>query len=337
LVNELDKINVAARDGHRSLNEWVSAELDVTRASASELVFAGRHLPRFRPINFRLAEGVISFDRAVATMRLAVAGADASTLTHSESLDLAAVRRLTARQRRVTRRDEHEAALERFVAIQPTLDESAYRITGLLAGVDGRIFEQALYSRADELRLLPGGDTLTRSQLQADALVAMAIDSSDRTGDSASSGGGSVSILVDLDEASGTGGESGCQIQYGPRVGPSVLEELLCTGTVQVIGLSDGRPVVTSDAARVIPRSVRSFVADRDGGCTVAGCISRYRLEPHHIIPRAFGGSHDPENLTTLCWFHHHIAIHLHGFRIDPDSPPLKRRLIKPRTGPDPP
>jgi hypothetical protein len=240
LVNELDKINIAARDGHRSLNEWLSAEMDVTRASASELVFAGRHLPRFRPINFRLADGAMSFDRAVATMRLAQAGADESTVTHSESLDLAAVRRLTARQRHITRRSEREAAGERFVSIQPTLDESAWRITGLLGSVDGRIFEQALYGRADELRLLAGGDQLSRAQLQADALVAMATDTGSHDGDA--SGGGSVSILVDLDEANGTGCETGCQIAYGPRVGPAVLEELLCTGTVRVIGLSGGRP-----------------------------------------------------------------------------------------------
>jgi hypothetical protein len=146
-----------------------------------------------------------------------------------------------------------------------------------------------------------------------------------------------VSILVDLDQANGTGGESGVGIEYGPRVGPAMLEELLCTGSVQVIGLQDGKPVVTSRASRAIPPAVRRLVAARDSGCTIAGCTSRYRLEPHHIIHRSDGGTHDPENLTTLCWFHHHIAIHQQGLSIDPGSPPLRRRLVRSRTGPDPP
>jgi hypothetical protein len=64
--------------------------------------------------------------------------------------------------------------------------------------------------------------------------------------------------------------------------------------------------------------------------CTVAGCTSRYRLQIHHIIRWADGGRTDPENLTTLCWFHHHVVIHGQGFRIDPDSPPQRRRLLRP-------
>lgn len=337
LINELDKINVAGRDGHRSINEWLSAELDVSRASATELVFAGRHLPKNRPINFRLAEGRITFDRAVGLLRLADAGADPSTMEHAESLDLATLGRVTAQQRRVTRRDEREVAAERFVSVQPNLDGSAWRLSGLLGAVDGRIVEAALSERADRMRMLPDGDLATRGQRQADALASIARDSLDGGSDAAGSPGGRVTVLVDLDEANGTGGEEGCRVRYGPRVGPTVLEELLCTGAVQIVGLSGGRPVVTSDAARIIPPAVRSFVAHRDGGCTIAGCTSRYRLGPHHIVPRCEGGTHDPENLTTLCWFHHHVAIHEMGMRIDAGSPPLHRRLTRTPIGPDPP
>jgi hypothetical protein len=289
-------------------------------------------------VNHRLAEGLISFDRAVAIMRLAEAGADETTLAHSDSRDLAAVQRLIANQRRVTRRDEQQVFTDRFVWVQPTLDGMTRRITAELPGTYGHLFEHALCMRADELRLLPGGDEHTRGQLQADALAAMAQDSlsRDRDGD-ASSGGGSVSLLVDLDTANGTGGEHGTEIEYGPRVGPATLEELLCTGTVQVIGLKDGEPVVTSKASRAIPPAIRRFVARRDGGCTIGGCTSRYRLEPHHIRLRSDGGTHDPENLTTLCWFHHHVAVHQQGLRIDPDSPAQCRTLIRTPVGADPP
>ena len=86
--------------------------------------------------------------------------------------------------------------------------------------------------------------------------------------------------------------------------------------------------------ARTMPPAVHRFVQYRDGGCTIAGCSSRYRLQPHHIIPRSEGGSNEPENLATCCWFHHHVAIHGNGFRIDPTSPPQRRRLLPPARDP---
>ena len=81
----------------------------------------------------------------------------------------------------------------------------------------------------------------------------------------------------------------------------------------------------------MIPRRLRRFVLHRDGAvCTVAGCTSRYRLQIHHITRWADGGRTNPDNLTTLCWFHHHVVIHGQGFTIDPDSPSQRRRLLRP-------
>jgi hypothetical protein len=336
IVNEFDRANLAAGAGHRSMPECLAARFDLPHAAAAGLGFAGRRWRRYPQIQRRCADGGLSFERTVAMMRLADAGADAASLAWSESLDLAGVARLAAKLRRVSRVDEQRAFEERFVAIQPSLDESSWRLSGRLPAADGHVVEQALHARSDEFRTLPGGEICSRGQRQADALVAMAHDSLGHTHDGASSGG-SVSVFVDLHEANQTGGETGARIEYGPRVGPAVFEELLCTGEVQIIGLSGGRPVVTSHAARAIPQAVRRFVARRDGGCVVAGCTSRYRLDPHHIRLRSAGGSHDPDNLATLCWFHRHVAIHRNGMRLDPHTPPLRRRLLRTPVGTDPP
>jgi hypothetical protein len=32
-----------------------------------------------------------------------------------------------------------------------------------------------------------------------------------------------------------------------------------------------------------------------------------------------------------LCWYHHHVAIHSLGYRIDPTSPVHRRQLLKPQ------
>ena len=51
---------------------------------------------------------------------------------------------------------------------------------------------------------------------------------------------------------------------------------------------------------------LRTHVLSRDDNrCQVSGCPSRLSLHLHHKIPRAKGGAHTPENLITLCEFHH--------------------------------
>jgi hypothetical protein len=101
----------------------------------------------------------------------------------------------------------------------------------------------------------------------------------------------------------------------------------LCTGKARVIVCGeDGRPIGVSDLEEAIPPAVRRFVLQRDQGrCQIDGCQSRYRIQPHHIRRRAWGGDHDPGNLVSLCWYHHHVAIHQMGMTFDPTSPPHRR------------
>ena len=121
-----------------------------------------------------------------------------------------------------------------------------------------------------------------------------------------------------------------------PRVGPNTLEEILCGGKIRMIVTDGLHPVAYSDLGEAIPPAIRSYVLWRDQGqCSIEGCHSRYRLQPHHLQQRAHGGNHHPENLISLCWYHHHIAIHQMGLRIDPHSPTHRRRLLTRRiTGP---
>jgi len=51
---------------------------------------------------------------------------------------------------------------------------------------------------------------------------------------------------------------------------------------------------------------LRSVVIGRDSNrCQVTGCPSRLELHVHHMRPVAEGGSHTPDNLVSLCDFHH--------------------------------
>jgi hypothetical protein len=144
-------------------------------------------------------------------------------------------------------------------------------------------------------------------------------------------------VFVDAGLAASSFGETGATVCSGPRVGPNTLSEILCTGKIRVIVTDGHQPIAYSDLGEAIPPAIQSFVLWRDQGqCSIEGCRSRYRLQPHHIQERRNHGSHDPDNLISLCWYHHHIAIHQLGFTIDPASPTHRRRLIgwRPTTGP---
>ena len=332
-LRALDLAQVPMADGSRSIAEWVVARMDVTPETARRLTQTAARLEDQDDLAQDLAEGVVSFDRACEESRLIATGASQDQVAVSRGFDLAGVRRMVARHRRLERRDEQQAHDARFVSMQPTLDQSAYRLWGLLGGVDGHTVEQALMDRTDRFPSLPDHKTQPRGQRLADALVSIAHDSLDGTDETnGASRTPLVSIFVDAGLAADTKGEAGVETDTGIRVGPLTLEEILCDGRVEILKTDiDGQPLTVGKTSRTIPPKLRRFILHRDGGaCTADGCRSRYRLQPHHITPRSQGGSHHPSNLTTLCWFHHHVVIHRNGYRIDPDSPPQRRRFLTP-------
>jgi 5-methylcytosine-specific restriction protein A len=99
-------------------------------------------------------------------------------------------------------------------------------------------------------------------------------------------------------------------------VGRKALEGVICSSTAEVIGIADdGHPLDLGRRTRTVSPGLRRFVLARDMGCTVEGCSSTYRLEIHHTIPWSQGGATDAEDLVSLCWYHHHVAIHRLGLQ----------------------
>ena len=332
-LRELDRRQVALRDGHRSLQEWVAGRIDVAPETARELVGTARRLEELPDINEAVTCGEIGFDRAAAISRLANRDDALDLLTETAGRDIEGIRILAAKRRRMSRLDEMQVFEERYVSIQPNLDESAWRISGRLPGFAGRTVVQALETRGDAF---PYGPDVTpsRTTRNADALWSISHDTV-TGGDGATIDTSTpvLTVFVDAAEAAPSNGTSGVTLEAGPQVGPNAVEAIMCTGAVEVTAhTTDGQPLAMGRRTRVIPPRLRRFVLHRDGAvCTVAGCVSRYRLQVHHITPWSQNGRTDPENLTTLCWFHHQIVIHGQGFRIDPASPPQRRRLQNPQ------
>jgi hypothetical protein len=331
LLRQVDRRQAPTAAGCRSLREWVAGRLDVSPETARDLVATAHRLEDLPDVEEAVAAGAIGFDRAVAVGRFAERDDNLDLVNEMAGYDIAGIRRLAATRRRMTRVDEECAFNDRYLTVQPNIDESAWRLNGRLPGGAGSIVVRALEAKADTL---PAElDTTSRAVRNADALWAISLDAL-TGGDGATIDTSTplLTVFVDATEAAPTNGEAGVVVEAGPRVGRSTVEAILCDGIVEVTGRTpDGTPLNMGRRSRVIPPRLRRFILQRDGAaCTIGGCTSRYRLQIHHITRWADGGRTDPENLTTVCWFHHHIVIHGQGFTIDPDTPPQRRRLLQP-------
>lgn len=319
LLREAEAMQAHTVDGARTMADWAAARLDLAPETARVLVATARTLGDHPDLEHMLHEGLASVDRTVELARAVAAGVDVPD--HREH-DVAGLRRIVARRRVRIRTTDREAFESRYLVIQPSLDHSRWRFHGLLTGEDGATVEGALDRRADHIA--DGtGEREPLPRRRADALVDLC-----RTDGPGVPSDPLVAVFVDRD---------GATIDGHLPVGPDVVAEALCSGSVEVIDTSDpGRPLARGRRTRVISRRLRRTILHRDGGrCVIDGCQSRYRLQPHHLVPWSEGGRTDPDNLVTLCWFHHHVVVHGRGRRIDPTSPPLRRRFIRePRRGP---
>jgi hypothetical protein len=58
-------------------------------------------------------------------------------------------------------------------------------------------------------------------------------------------------------------------------------------------------------------RPKHAAIYEREGyRCLAPGCTGRCHLEAHHQKRQSDGGTDDPDNMFTLCTFHHHQGVH---------------------------
>ena len=304
IIEELDRRQVVTGDGCRSLSEWVAGRCDVSLDTARSLVRTMRRTSGRVDLRAALASGDISFDRVEAVSRIPD---DVGLLEH---LDVAGVRREAAKRVRVTADDEARTVEGSFLVMQPSLDESWWKLWGGLDGYVGSIVDKAISERADQLPDSPDGSRGSGSWRRAMALgeVCMSDDAPPVQ----------LTVFVDAAEAAATNAESGVVLEAGPRVGRQVLEAILCDADTEVTARTeDGRYLDYGRKQRTAPPALKRALFDKYAGCCAAdGCDSRHRLQAHHKTPWALGGTTDQTELVVLCWFHHHIVVHRWGYHI---------------------
>lgn len=322
----IDLAQVATADGARNLSEWVAGRLDVGLNTSRDLVRTMRRIEHRHDLRAALADGSASFDRVEAASRITESGPDPLSL----HLDVNGVRREAAHRARTSREEERRSFLDRYLVMQPTLDQSWWKLWGGLDGVTGAIVDTALSEAADQLPVDPdGGQARDVAWRKATALAQLCVSDDPPPAQ--------ISVFIEAALAAPTDGEAGVYLEAGPGIGRLALEGLLCESFTEITVSSDGgEPMRYGRRSRAIPPALRRAIRRRDGNrCVIDGCDSRNRLQVHHVVPWSRGGATDPSNLITVCWYHHHIAIHQRG--LEPYSHPEHGRIRLRRAGRAPP
>ena len=149
------------------------------------------------------------------------------------------------------------------------------------------------------------GDVRTPQQRRADALVALILDTTPRSGTPAVR-----HKMVVVSHADGTG--------HIPGVGPlptSDVARLACISDLHGLVFSqDGRPLWLGDTVRLATDNQWLALIARDGGCIGCGADPS-RCEAHHIRWVRHDGPTDIDNLVLVCSHHHHL-IHDRGWNV---------------------
>jgi hypothetical protein len=210
ILEELDFRQVATADGCRSLSEWATARLDVHPDRAKSLVRTMRRTVDRPDLRAALASGEISFDRMEALSRIP------EDVGFLEQMDVAGVCHQAANRARISAETEYRTANDQFLVMQPSLDESWWRLWGGLDGATGALVDKTLTQAADELPLLPDGTRGDSPWRKAIALAELCI-----TDDPPAA---QLTVFVDTNHATTSNGQAGVVLEAGPRIGREALE-----------------------------------------------------------------------------------------------------------------
>ena len=323
VLEELDRRQVATGDGSRSLSEWVASRLDVGPDSARTIIRTMRRTAQQPELRSHLEDGA-SFDRIEALSRIT----DRDPKDLFAWADVAGVRREAAKRARISSDSEMRTAADRFLVMQPSLDESWWKLWGGLDGHSGAIVDKVLSEASDQLPEEVAGDS---SWKRATALVQSLITEEPPPGQ--------VCVIVESHTAAATSGEAGVTLESGVRVGQRALQSILCDAQTEVVARTeDGRLMDFGRRQRTAPPSLkRALLAEVGYRCAADGCDSRHRLQVHHLTPWSEGGRTDQAELTILCWFHHHVVVHERGFEVElhPDRRRVRFRRPDGRSPPN--
>jgi hypothetical protein len=165
----------------------------------------------------------------------------------------------------------------------------------------------------------PAGDTRSRAQQLADALVQLA-DNQLASGKLPFLRKSKPTVVVtttldDLTAAATAGGATSAG-SFGAAFTAAKTRMLACDSTVvRIVFGPDSVPMDLGREFRLVPKHLRRAVEARDRGCVFTGCPApAHWCDVHHVVHWIDDGETSLENSALLCE-RHHTQVH-HGFTI---------------------
>ncbi|CAA9218201.1 MAG: hypothetical protein; putative nucleic acid binding and endonuclease domains [uncultured Blastococcus sp.] len=331
-VRKAENLQAPERDGQKSMRSWLRGHLRLSAGASAQLVRNGRVLEAFPAVAAAFAAGAVTAEQVAVISPAAAVDVQAEAV--GQGIDLTELDRLLVDVASV----QDHAALIQVVQLfldrldpdgaepDPTEDrqlsiarhaDGSRTIRGELDAVGGEKLETWLEALLQASR--PAGDTRTRAQQLADALV-QGVDNA------LAAGKGPIlrtarpqvvvtiplADLVDLAALPGAGATG-----FGAHISAARARMLACDGEItRIVFGPDGVPLDHGRTHRVVPRNLRRAVELRDQRCVFTGCDApSYWCDVHHLIHWINDGETSLENSALLCE-RHHTKVH-HGFRVE--------------------
>jgi len=202
---------------------------------------------------------------------------------------------------------------------QDAFDSRRLHVSKVLDGVgviDGQLDAEGTEIVQKALSLLSrrtDGDTRSRPQRNADALVSMAKFTLDHHDSPLGTKRRRPKMHVALayETLLTRTGRSLLESHY---ITPDAARRLACDAGIHRMITHAGTAVVEyGRETRTVPDSIWNLLVVRDRGCRFPGCETPAEMcDAHHAKHWADGGETELPNLVLLCWFHHHVMHEQH-------------------------
>jgi hypothetical protein len=315
VVADCDRKKDWREDGATSMADWVVARLGVAHRTAKEWVRVARRLQELPALAAAYAEGRLSFDQLAPATKLATPETDAAVADKAPGCTAAQLEMAARRSRPVSGAEADEDHRRRHLRLRWDRHDRFLRISGGLADAEGAVVERVITALAQAAPPDPASGVYADLETRcADALVELA-----STTLATEAEADRATVVIHTEAAVLGGAEGWAEIEDGPSIAAETARRLACDCRWQLVAEDGaGRALGVGRSTRHPPRWLARQLRRRDGGCRFPGCCRKRWLQSHHISHWPKGGPTDPDNLVSLCYFHHRLC-HEGGWRIEGD------------------
>ena len=304
LVRVYDRHELWRQDGAHSMAAWLCQHLGLALTTAREVVDVAHALESLPALARVYDQGRLSWDQLRFAVRIATKDSDEAIAKEAPGLSGAQLEAAARTRRVVSSKETEEAHRRRFVRWRWDEPQTSLRLSGRLSAEHGAVITKARGRIAERAPRLDDGTYEPFESRVADALVEVcgAVIAKDADPDRAT-----IVVHVDADALGDRDGSA--QVENGGTLSAETARRLTCDARLQVLAHDRaGRPLGAGRTTRNISARLARELRRRDKTCRFPGCERTRLLHAHHIRHWVKHGHTEPDNLVSLCRFHHRLV-----------------------------